>query len=88
MESLNLIIIIISATLSLSLCGAKGGPSWKDVVARVTLDASAGHVIEIEAARDVTREFEPRLLPGGPCDIVTLLIRRNLTIVSSLHLRI
>ena len=66
----------------------KGGPSWKDVVARVTLDASTGHVIEIEAARDITREYEHRLLPGEPCDIVTLLIWRNPTIVSSLHLRI
>ena len=52
---------------------AKGGPSWKDVEARVTMDAS-GHVIKVEAARDITRECENRLLPGGPCDIVTLLI--------------
>ena len=50
---------------------AKGGSSWKDVEARVTLDASTG---EIEAARDITRECEHRLLLGGPCDIVTLLI--------------
>ena len=67
---------------------AKGGPSWKDVEARLTLDASTGHVIEIEAARDITRECEHRLLPGGPCDIVTLLIWSNPTIVSGLRLRI
>ena len=35
---------------------AKGGPSWKDVEARVTLDASIGHVIEIEAARETSHE--------------------------------
>ena len=67
---------------------AKGGPSWKDVEARVTLGASTGHVIEIEAARDITRECEHRLLLGGPCDIVTLLIWSNPTIVSGLRLRI
>ena len=67
---------------------AKGGPSWKDVEARVTMDASTGHVIKAEAARDITREYEHRLLPGGPCDIVTLLVWRNPTIVSSLRLRI
>ena len=67
---------------------AKGGPSWRDVEARVTLDASTGHVIEIEAARNITRECEHRLLPGGPCDIVTLLIWSNPTIVSGLRLRI
>ena len=67
---------------------AKGGPSWKDVEARVTLDASTGHVIEIKAARNITRECENRLLPGGPCDIVTLLIWSNPTIVSGLRLRI
>ena len=66
---------------------AKGGPSWKDVVARVTLDASTGHVIEIEAARNITRECEHLLLPGGPCDIVTLLIWSNPTIESGLRLR-
>ena len=49
---------------------AKGGPSWKDVEAGVTLDASTGHVIKIEAARNITRECEHLLLPGGPCDIV------------------
>ena len=27
-------------------------------MARVTLDASTGHVIEIEAAKDITREYE------------------------------
>ena len=37
---------------------AKGGPSWKNVEARVTLDASTGHVIKIEAARNITRECE------------------------------
>ena len=63
----------------------KGGSSWKDVEERVTLDASTG---EIEAARDITREYEHRLLPGGPCDIVTLLIWSNPTIVSGLRLRI
>ena len=65
---------------------AKGGPSWQDVEARVTLDASTGHVIKIEAARDITRECEHRLLLGGPCDIVTLLIWSNPTIVSGLRL--
>ena len=67
---------------------AKGGPSWKDVEARVTLDASTGHVIKIEAARNITRECEHLLLPGGPCDIVTLLIWSNPTIESGLRLRI
>ena len=66
----------------------KGGPSWKDVEARVTLDASTGHVIKIEAARNITRECEHPLLPGGPCDIVTLLIWSNPTIESGLRLRI
>ena len=56
--------------------------------ARVTLDASTGHVIEIEAARNITRECEHRLLLGGPCDIVTLLIWSNPAIVSGLRLRI
>ena len=58
----------------------------RDVEARVTLDASTGQVIEIEAARNITRESEHRLLPGGPCDIVTLLIWSNPTIVSGLRL--
>ena len=66
----------------------KGGPSWKDVEARVTLDASTGNVIKIEAARNITRECEHQLLPGGPCDIVTLLIWSNPTIESGLRLRI
>ena len=35
---------------------SKGGPPWKDVEARVTLDASTGRVIETEPARDITRE--------------------------------
>ena len=56
---------------------AKSGPSWKDVEARVTMDASTVHVIKAEAARDITRESEHRLLPGGPCDIVTLLVWRK-----------
>ena len=67
---------------------AKGGPSWKDVEARVTMDASTGHVIKAEEARDITRECEHQLLPGGSCDIVTLLVWRKPTIVSSLRLRI
>ena len=67
---------------------AKGGPSWKDVEARVTLDASTGRVIKTEATRDITRECEHRLLPGGPCDIITLLIWRNSTIGSGLSLRV
>ena len=67
---------------------AKGGPSWRDVEARVTLDASTGRVIEIEAVRNITREREHRLIPGGPCDIVTLLIWSNPTIVSGPRLRI
>ena len=74
-----------------SICfrtSAKGGPSWKDVEARVTMNASTGHVIKAEAARDITRECEHRLLPGGPCDIVMLLVWKNPTIVSSLRLRI
>ena len=37
---------------------AKGGPSRKDVEARVTLNASSGNTIKIEAARDITRERE------------------------------
>ena len=67
---------------------AKGGPSWRDVEARVTLDASTGRAIEIEAVRNITREREHRLIPGGPCDIVTLLIWSNPTIVSGLRVRI
>ena len=67
---------------------AKGGPSWKDVEARVTMDASTGQVIKVEAARDITRECEHRLLLGGSCDIVTLLVWRSPTIVRSLRLRI
>ena len=59
---------------------AKGGPSWKDVEARVTLDASNGNTIKIEAARDITREREHCLIPGGPLDITTLLIWRSPTI--------
>ena len=67
---------------------AKGGPPWKDVEARVTLDASTGRVIETDAARDITREREHRLLPGGPCDIITLLIWKNSTIGSGPILRV
>ena len=67
---------------------AKGGPSWRDVEARVTLDASTGHVIEIEALRNITREREHRLIPGGPRDIVTLLTWSNSTTESGLRLRI
>ena len=59
---------------------AKGAPSWKDVEARVTLDASNGNTIKIEAARDITREREHCLIPGGPRDITTLLIWRSPTI--------
>ena len=59
---------------------AKGGPSWKDVEARVTLDASNGNTIKIEAARDITREREHCLIPGGPRDITTLLIWKSPTI--------
>ena len=33
---------------------AKGGPSWKDVEARVTLDVSNGNTIKIEATSDIT----------------------------------
>ena len=61
---------------------SKGGPPWKDVEARVTLDASTGRVIETEPARDITREREHRLLPGGPRDIITLLIWTNPTMGS------
>ena len=50
---------------------AKGGPSWKDVEAKVTLDALTGHVIKIETAKDISRACEHCPLPGGPCDIVT-----------------
>ena len=53
---------------------AKAGPSWKDVEARVTLDASTGNTIKIEAARDITRWREHCLIPGGPRDITRLLI--------------
>ena len=53
---------------------AKGGPSWEDVEAKVTLDASNGNTIKIEAARDITRKREHCLIPGGPRDITTLLI--------------
>ena len=56
---------------------AKGGPSCKDVEARVTLDALTGHVIKIEAAKDISRACEHCPLPGGPCDTVTLLIWRK-----------
>ena len=59
---------------------AKGGPSWKDVEARVTLDASNGNTIKIEAARVITREREHCLTLGGPRDITTLLIWRSPTI--------
>ena len=59
---------------------AKCGPSWKDVEARVTLDASNGNTINIEAARDITREREHCLIPGDPRDITTLLIWRSPTI--------
>ena len=55
---------------------AKGGPSWKDVETRVT----NGNTIKIEAARDITREREHCLIPGGPRDITTLLIWRSPTI--------
>ena len=44
--------------------------------------------MEIEAVRNITREREHRLIPGGPCDIVTLLIWSNPTIVSGLRVRI
>ena len=57
---------------------AKGGPSWKDVEARVTLDASNGNTIKIEATRDITREREHCFIPGGP-HITTLLIWRSPT---------
>ena len=68
---------------------AKGGPSWKNVETRVTLDASTGHVIKTEAARNITRECEHLLLPGGPCAIIiTLLIWSNPTTESDLRLRI
>ena len=54
----------------------------------MTLDASTGHLIEIEAVRNITREREHRLIPGGPRDIVTLLIWSNSTTESGLRLRI
>ena len=41
---------------------AKGGPSWRDIEARVTLDASTGYVNDIEAVRNITREREHRLM--------------------------
>ena len=66
----------------------KGGPAWKDVVARVTLDASTGRVIETESARNITREREHRLLPRGPRDIITILIWKNPTTDSGSILRV
>ena len=63
----------------------KGGPAWKDVVARVTLDASTARVIETESSTSITREREHRLLPRGPRDIVTILIWRDPTTDSGSH---
>ena len=52
----------------------KGGPSWSDVVARVTADAVSGEILDSELARDLTRSLEHTPLGTGPRDIQTVLI--------------
>ena len=53
----------------------KGGPSYCDVVARVTADAVNGEILDSELARDITRSLEHTPLEGEPRDIQTILVR-------------
>ena len=52
----------------------KGGPGWSDAIARVTVDAVSGEILDSELARDITRSLEHTPLEGVPRDIQTILI--------------
>ena len=52
----------------------KGGLVWSDVVARVTVDAVSGEILDSELARDITRSQEHTPLEGGLRDIQIILV--------------
>ena len=39
---------------------AKGGPDWKHVVGRITMDTSTGNIIDIEGTKGMRRDMEHR----------------------------
>ena len=52
----------------------KGGPNWKKVKYRVTLNSLDGSIIDVEDKNKMTREIEHRRIYDEPIDATTILL--------------